>query len=152
MGERLAGFRAAMQAAGLAAPDEWIIPGPLDAEGGYQAMQQLMALEKRPRALLINSEQLTLGVLRALPELHLRCPEQIALISFDEYPWASVACPPLTTVRIPNRELGRQAAETLLAILRGDEDVSPPAAPACESGPSPVMLHRRRVRRRAPQA
>jgi LacI family transcriptional regulator len=132
MGERLAGFRAAMARAGLPVRDDWVIPGPLDAEGGYRAMQQLLALRPRPGAVLINSEQLTLGALRTLQEAGVGCPEDLALISFDEYPWAAVACPPLTTVRIPNRELGRLAAETLLAMLSGHAVPEQPAPPPCE--------------------
>ena len=132
MGERLAGISAAMAEAGLSVKDDWIIPGPLDAEGGYRAMQQLLALRPRPDAVLINSEQLTLGSLHALQQAGVGCPEDLALISFDEYPWAAVACPPLTTVRIPNRELGRLAAETLLAMLGGHTVLEQLAAPPCE--------------------
>jgi LacI family transcriptional regulator len=132
MGERLAGFREAMATRGLPVPDEWIFSSPLDAEGGYAAMMALLALPRRPRAVLINSEQLTLGALRALPEAAVRCPEDLGLISFDEYPWAAVACPPLTTVRVPNREMGRTAAETLLTMLQGGEPVAAPAPLPCE--------------------
>lgn len=132
MGERLAGFLAAMAARGLAVPDAWVIDSPLSADGGYQAMMALLGLACRPRAVLLNSEQLALGALRALPEAGTRCPEDLAIISFDEYPWAAVACPPLTTVRVPNREMGRVAAETLLAMLTGAEAVEPPAALPCQ--------------------
>jgi LacI family transcriptional regulator len=121
-----------MAAAGLPVPEDWIIPGPLDTEGGYRAMKRLMALQPRPRAVLINSEQLTLGALRTLQETEIRCPEDVALISFDEYPWAAIACPPLTTVRIPNGKLGRLAAETLLAMLNGKEAIPQPSALPCE--------------------
>jgi LacI family transcriptional regulator len=132
MGERLAGFRAAMAERGLRVPDEWVISSPLSADGGYQAMKALLGVAQRPRAVLVNSEQLTLGALRALPEASVRCPEDLALISFDEYPWAAVACPPLTTVRVPNREMGRLAAETLLARLADPDPAVPPAKLACQ--------------------
>jgi LacI family transcriptional regulator len=132
MGERLAGFRVAMAARGLPVPDEWVISSALNAEGGYVAMMELLSLPQRPRAVLVNSEQLTLGALRALPEAGVRCPEDVGLISFDEYPWAAVACPPLTTVRVPNREMGRAAAETLLTMLQSDGPVTAPAPLPCE--------------------
>jgi LacI family transcriptional regulator len=121
-----------MIGAGLAVRDDWIISSPLDAEGGYRAMKDLLALSPRPRAVLIDSEQLTLGALRALPEENVQCPEDLALVSFDEYPWAAVACPPLTTVRIPNRGLGRLAADTLLALLQNAGAVQSPAVLPCE--------------------
>lgn len=132
MGERLAGFRSSMAGCGLPVPDEWVVSSPLDADGGYAAMTALLGLPRRPRAVLVNSEQLTLGALRALPEARIRCPEDLALISFDEYPWAAVACPPLTTVRIPNCEIGRVAANTLLAMLQTEEPVAAPAPLPCE--------------------
>lgn len=132
MGERLAGFRASMAERGLAVPDEWVISSALSAEGGYAAMKSMLALARPPRAVLLNSEQLTLGALRALPEAGVRCPEDVALISFDEYPWAAVACPPLTTVRVPNREMGRVAADVLLALLTASYPDSQPAALPCQ--------------------
>jgi DNA-binding LacI/PurR family transcriptional regulator len=132
MGERLAGFRVAMARGGLAVPDEWVISSSLNADGGYAAMMALLELPRRPHAVLINSEQLTLGALRALPEAGINCPKDIALISFDEYPWAAVACPPLTTVRVPNRQMGRVAADTLLTMLQSGKPVAAPAQLPCE--------------------
>jgi len=132
MGERLTGFRRAIQNYGLALPDEWVIASPLTTEGGYQAMAQLQDLDARPTAVLISSERLSLGALLVLQERQVRCPQDLALISFDDYPWAKVSCPPVTTVRIPNRELGRLAAETLLTLIETGEASLPRHAPPCE--------------------
>jgi DNA-binding LacI/PurR family transcriptional regulator len=132
MSERLAGFRRAIRDFGLTTPEAWVASGPITVEGGYRAMLDLLNLASRPRAVLVSSEQLSLGALLALEERQVRCPQDIALISFDDYAWARVSCPPLTTVRIPNQEMGRLAAETLLTLIEGGEPPPLRQASPCE--------------------
>ncbi len=59
-------------------------------------------------------------MLRAAAELGLRVPEDLSVVGFDDVPQASTTTPPLTTVRQPLAEIGGQAVEMLLAMLRGD--------------------------------
>src|SRR3712207_1328318 len=105
MRERLAGFRQAVQEHKIDVPKEWVITCPLTIEAGWEATRQLLTLPARPRALFVNNNLLTLGALLAIKQLGLRCPEDIALVGFDDHPWAAVADPPLTVVRQPSREL-----------------------------------------------
>ena len=121
MRERLAGFRQALQESGIALPEEWVVMSPLSIEAGRDAARKLLSLPDPPSALFINNNLLSLGTLLALPELGLRCPEDIALVGFDDHPWAAVSAPPLTVVRQPAQQLGREAAKMLLALINGDE-------------------------------
>ncbi len=57
---------------------------------------------------------MTLGALRALHEMGIRIPEQVALVGFDDMPWAGDLLPPLTTVAQPGYELGQQAMDLML--------------------------------------
>jgi LacI family transcriptional regulator len=120
MVERLDGFRRALYEAGLPICAEWIVPSPLSIEGGKQALRQILALSDLPEAVFVNNNLLMLGALQVLKELGLRCPSDLALIGFDDHPWAAVADPPLTVVRQPSRALGQVAAQLLSALMAGN--------------------------------
>ena len=81
-------------------------------------MRQLLELANPPSAVFAGSNLLTLGALQAIHERHLAIPDEIAIVGFDEMPWAMSLRPPLTTVAQPAFEIGRTAAELLLARIR----------------------------------
>ena len=120
MRDRLAGFLGIMHDRGLQVPEEWIVDSPLSIEAGYEAARKIISLSNRPQALFINNNLLSLGTLLALHDLGLRCPEDIALIGFDDHPWAAVSDPPLTVVSQPVRRLGRDAAALLMEYIQHD--------------------------------
>lgn len=68
---------------------------------------------------------MTVGVFLALKERGLRCPEDIAVVGFDDMVWLSAFTPGLTTVAQPSYELGKRAAELLLDRLTGHQPESP---------------------------
>ena len=121
MRERLEGFREALQERDIPLPEEWVVPSPLTIQSGRDAMKQLFAFPHRPTAVFISNNLLTLGALLALQDLDLRCPQDVSLVGFDDHPWAAVSDPPLTVVRQPAKQLGRTAAEMLLAQLQGEQ-------------------------------
>jgi DNA-binding LacI/PurR family transcriptional regulator len=91
-----------------------------------------LTLPDRPSAIFISNNLLSLGALLELRDLGVRCPEDVALVGFDDHPWAAVANPPLTVVRQPARELGRTAAGILLALIRHAPVPTTPAMLDCE--------------------
>jgi len=119
MRDRLAGFQSELSAHAIAVNNDWVITSPLSVEAGRQAAIQLLSLPERPTAIFISNNLLSLGTLLALQDLNLRCPEDVALVGFDDHPWAKVAHPPLTVVRQPAREVGQNAAEMLLNLIDG---------------------------------
>lgn len=121
MRERLEGFRQAMHTNGKYLPEEWIITSPLSIEAGREAALKLLTLSDRPTAMLISNNLLSLGALLAIKELGLRCPDDIAVIGFDDHPWAVVSNPPLTVIRQPSRCVGQAAAKMLLDLINGRE-------------------------------
>lgn len=132
MRERLSGFRQALEEHSVPLPEEWVITSSLSIEGGRGAMRQLLSLSDRPTALFVNNNLLSLGALLAINELGLRCPEDIALVGFDDHPWAVVSNPPLTVVRQPAQKLGQVAAEILLGLIDGEEPPASRIALDCE--------------------
>jgi DNA-binding LacI/PurR family transcriptional regulator len=72
----------------------------------------------------VSNNLMTIGALEALGSLGRSIPDDLAVVGFDEVSWASALRPPLTVVTQPTYEIGRRAAELLLARIRGD--LSPP--------------------------
>lgn len=132
MRERLEGAERALQEAGLTRPDEWVVISPLTIEAAQENMHQLLTLPQRPRAVFVSNNLLMLGSLLALKELGLRCPTDVALVGFDDHPWAAVSDPPLTVVRQPARQLGVIAAEILCELIEGRQPTENSQELACE--------------------
>jgi len=116
--KRLAGYREALAAAGAPQPEAFIIHSDFRQAGGCAAMNTLLDLASPPRAVLIANNLMTLGALQAIHERGLRIPEDVAVVSFDDMPWATSLRPPLTAVAQPAEELGRTAARLLLERLQ----------------------------------
>lgn len=131
MRERAAGFRRAVRENGIGVPKDWIANCPLTVEAGRSAVRQVLSASPRPTAVFINNNLLSLGALLALKDLGLRCPDDVALVGFDDHPWASVSAPPLTVVDQPVHELGRTAARTLSQLMRGRDNVPPETTLPC---------------------
>jgi DNA-binding LacI/PurR family transcriptional regulator len=104
----------------------------LSIEGGREAMKQILSLPERPTAVFINNNLLSLGALLAVKELGLHCPEDIAIVGFDDHPWAAVSDPPLTVIRQPALEVGRKAAELLLKLINTEESLEARVVLDCE--------------------
>lgn len=132
MRERLDGFRIAMEEFGLSVRDEWSLSSPLSIEDGKQKIKELMSLENRPSAVFICNNLLSLGALMGLQEMKLKCPDEVALIAFDDHPWAQVSNPALTVVRQPTYEIGKAAAQKLLELLDNPKANIPSAIFNCE--------------------
>ena len=125
MRERLSGFENALAEARLPRRDAWTIASPLTIEDGKRAMMQLMTRPQVPRAIFICNNLLSLGALMGLAELGLRCPRDVAIVGFDDHPWAQVSDPPLTVLRQPTKAIGETAALKLLNALNDDQvDIS----------------------------
>ena len=132
--DRLEGFRAAMGEASLPVPEQYFQRGDSHMENGYQAGLHLMRLATPPTAVFACSNTRTLGLMRALTELKVPCPEQVSVVSFDDADWATSFRPTVTCVAQPTYALGRRAAELLLRkIVHPGEGTPDPSQPAIVS-------------------
>ncbi len=118
--QRLAGYRRALEEAGIAFDEGLVEYGNFDEESGYAATTRLLARPERPTALFVASDMVAMGALRALREARLRVPEDIALASFDDITAARFITPALTTMHVPTFGLGWSAAELLIQIIGGE--------------------------------
>jgi DNA-binding LacI/PurR family transcriptional regulator len=122
---RLAGYRAAVAAAGLPADEGLVAYGDFSEASGATAMRALLAVRPDLDAVFVASDLMAAGALRALREAGRRVPEDVAVVGFEDSPLARQTDPPLTTVHQPVEEMGRQMARLLVATIR-DEPVDPP--------------------------
>jgi len=114
--ERLRGYRAALAATGQS--DEQIAQGDFTEMSGLAAAKELLRTA-RPDAIFAANDMMALGCLQALREADLRVPGNVAVAGFDDIPVARFVEPPLTTAGVPIAEIGRQALECCVAIIRG---------------------------------
>jgi DNA-binding LacI/PurR family transcriptional regulator len=117
--ERFAGYRKALDEAGMQVDPELVTRGDGKPAGGELAMAELLALPKRPTAVFCYNDMSALGAMRQIRTLGLKVPEDISVVGFDDLYFSQYLEPPLTTVRQPMRQMGRMAMETLLDIFVG---------------------------------
>ena len=119
--DRLAGYRAALEAAGLAYDETLVAEGRFDVESGHVAMTKLLDLAQPPSAVFSSSDEMAIGALKAAREHGLKVPDDLSLVGFDGIRFADFCDPPLTTVVQPNVEMGAAAARLMIGILTGEE-------------------------------
>lgn len=112
--ERLAGYRRAFNEANLTVDESLIIFGEFIVESGIQMARQAMQLSPRPTALFGMNNFISIGALKALQEMKLRCPQDVSVVSFDDLPNSLVVEPFLTVVAQPAYEIGQCATQLLL--------------------------------------
>lgn len=119
--ERLKGFKRALREAGVSIAPEYIQEGRFDRLSGYEKGLMLLQFSPRPTAIVAANDLVALGVLAALREMGLRCPEDVSLVGFDDQEIASFTNPALTTVAQPAYQMGARAAALLFERLRGED-------------------------------
>ncbi|WP_022834869.1 LacI family DNA-binding transcriptional regulator [Salisaeta longa] len=115
--ERVAGYRAALAAAGRDPDAQPVIEGDFTQASGFDAGRQLLALDTLPDAVFACNDYMAIGAMAALQKEGIVIPDDLAIVGFDDIPSAQYTTPSLTTVRVPVYELGRRAAERLIAML-----------------------------------
>jgi LacI family transcriptional regulator len=117
--DRVSGYCRALTEAGLEVRADWVQYGRFSKESGYEMAQQVLATSPRPTGLFAGNNFIAIGALRALRDGGLSVPEDISVVAFDDLMAGMAVDPFLTVVDQPSYEMGRQAAELLLARLSG---------------------------------
>lgn len=119
---RLAGYRDAIDAAGLAWDDALVRPGAYTFDSGLQAGEHLLDLPDPPTAIFASNDDMASGITSIAHRRGLRIPRQLAVAGFDDAPIAVKIWPALTTVRQPVELIGERAVEWLVAAVAGRGD------------------------------
>ncbi|MFH9422573.1 LacI family DNA-binding transcriptional regulator [Streptomyces sp. NPDC017529] len=122
--ERVQGYREGLRARGLPFAPELLAGGNSEAEGAQDATRHLLAACEPPTAIITANNAMTIGTLRALRDLGLDVPRDIALACFDDFSWADLFAPRLTAISQPSKEIGAAAVRLLLERL--EEPDRPP--------------------------
>jgi LacI family transcriptional regulator len=119
--ERVEGFRRAMYEADLTVRQEYFKRGNFNMTDGWKCALELMRLPSPPTAIFSHNYEMTIGLMRALTEIGVPCPQQVSVLGFDDFvvtadgfSWATMFSPKLTCVAQSSYEIGRRAAEVLL--------------------------------------
>jgi len=114
---RRAGYEQAMQAAGLPIQAELTFEGSFSLESGAQGAQKLLSLPEPPTAIFCDNDEMAIGLISEAHKMDVACPADLSVCGFDDIAVASRVTPPLTTLRQPNYDVGRIAAEILLDTI-----------------------------------
>jgi DNA-binding LacI/PurR family transcriptional regulator len=117
---RLDGYRAAMDAAGLRVDEALVRHGDFHVASGERLARAMLRLPDPPTAIVAGNDLMALGVYQAARDFHLRIPEQLSVVGFDDLPVASWVSPPLTTVRQPLAAMASAATRLVLELARGE--------------------------------
>jgi DNA-binding LacI/PurR family transcriptional regulator len=112
---RVDGFRAGLAVAGIDLPAEYVRHGRYGIDDARRMAHELFDLPEPPTAVFAHSDVQAVGVLKAIAERGWRCPDDVAVIGFDDLDFADYLG--LTTVAQPLRESGRVAATLLLTRI-----------------------------------
>jgi LacI family transcriptional regulator len=110
---RLAGYRAALDEAGLPFDPALVRHADFGVAGGHAAMDSLLAVDPRPDAVFVGNNLMTIGAVGRIFDAGVAVPEEMGVVGFDDVPWATLMRPALTTVAQPTYSVGRNAAELL---------------------------------------
>jgi LacI family transcriptional regulator len=99
-----------------------LVEGNFREAGGYTAMRELLALDvrDRPTAVFAVNDLAALGAFHAIAEAGLSAPRDISVVGFNDLFHATYITPQLTTMRVPDREMGTSAVQRLLAMILDD--------------------------------
>ncbi len=118
---RLAGYRAALDEAGLPFDPALVVDAHWTMDGGYAATSALFDGADPPTAIFAITDLVAMGVYEALKERRVRVPDDVAVVGFDNVEWTEMMRPPLTTMALPHAEMGHWAMSQLLRAIDGDQ-------------------------------
>jgi DNA-binding LacI/PurR family transcriptional regulator len=117
--DRFQGYREGLEEAGIESDPRFVITDitSWDAHGGAEGVYRILSRGEFPSAIMLCSDFLAEGAYEAVKTKGLRIPDQVSIVSFDDFPPAERMDPPLTTFRQPLQEIGKAAANRLFEII-----------------------------------
>lgn len=118
---RLQGYKQAFSRRRIPIEARLICEGNFRIDSGYHLALNLLSRSDRPTALFVSNGLMAIGAIKAIRQLELRCPQDVALASFDDLALAEILDTPLTTVAQPAYEIGYQGATLLMQRVESGE-------------------------------
>ncbi|WP_288129955.1 LacI family DNA-binding transcriptional regulator [Microbulbifer sp.] len=124
--DRIAGYREALEAAGIPFDESLLCPGDFSLQSGHRAAGTLITRDNPPTAIFCENDEMAIGAMQRIKQAGLRVPEDISIAGFDDIAFAAYSDPSLTTIAQPAEEFGATAAQLLIDLL----EQGPATAPA----------------------
>jgi LacI family transcriptional regulator len=121
---RIAGFRKALQEAGIEIPEGAVVRGNGRHDGGARAVQELLDRNTDFTAIFAFNDEMAIGVIGALQRSGRAVPDDVSVIGFDNIPYAAAVFPAVTTIAQPIAEMGKMGLTMLLDRIR-EPDTAP---------------------------
>jgi LacI family transcriptional regulator len=118
---RETGYRRALEAQSIPFDPRLVARGGFDRDVARASAGELLASGVELDAIFTGDDEAAVGVLAALHDAGRRVPEDVAVVGFDDQRLSSYLMPPLTTVRAPTEEVGREATRQLVSLIRSGE-------------------------------
>lgn len=118
--KRIAGYRSCLKEHGIEISNEYILEHGTDINTDNKRMEELVLGSKSPDAFLCGNNIIAFNVLRTLKNINMKVPEEIGIVTFDNYPIAEYTDPPLSVVDVDTYGLGIQVAKQLISKLQGN--------------------------------
>jgi DNA-binding LacI/PurR family transcriptional regulator len=119
--ERLAGYRDALDAAGIEADDRLVAAGDYTEDGGHAAARALLDAGVEFTAMFAANDLSAIGAVSAITETGRRVPDDISVVGFDDIHIAAFTVPALTTIHQPAAEIAQRATELLIGLIQGED-------------------------------
>lgn len=119
--ERLEGYREALREEGIHYEPSLVRRGQSQVDSGVEAAKNLLSLSNPPTAIFSTNNLMTIGAMQGIQQSEKSCPDEISLVGFDDFEWASTFRPRLTTVAQNPYLIGSKAADLLFERI-GDRD------------------------------
>lgn len=116
--ERLAAFKTMVVDSGFELRPDWIVSGSCQIDEMQEEVDQILTQKDRPTAILCCFDGAALAIQRSAYQLHLRIPDDLSVVGFDDAEIASLVSPPLTTIRTPSHLIGQQGVQMMIMRMR----------------------------------
>lgn len=117
-GQRLTGFRQAMEEAGITVEPEYVVPGLFTYRSGLEAAERLLNLPDPPTAIFASNDDMAAAAVTVAHRRHLEVPKDVTICGFDDTDFAQSIWPELTTIHQPIADMSRTAVEILVEQIR----------------------------------
>ncbi|MEM6670345.1 MAG: LacI family DNA-binding transcriptional regulator [Pseudomonadota bacterium] len=119
---RVQGVREALATRGMELDPSQLIEAEYHFDAGSGAARAFLERRDRPTAIICGNDVLAAGVVMGAQKMGFRVPQEVSVTGFDDIDIATLLNPPLTTVHVPHRRMGRIAAQTLLSMRSSNEN------------------------------
>lgn len=123
--DRLKGYKQALATSDIAFDESLVRNGDWLPLRGYEAALELLSLENRPSAIFCGNDLMAIGVMEAAAEMGLSVPGDLSVMGYDDQELARYTHPPLSTLVLPNYEMGQKAAELLIDMAFHGKQLKP---------------------------